>query len=218
MAWTRRCPCPRERSVGVKLSRDGAKSVAALGQGGLCQPGIGHGTGIHERRATRRTDSGGVDCRNEQHPHAATLNRRSALSAVLSLICANQFPHFPQCIRIHDQYTHRRIVPFMLLCVVTTAIKFPRPARQNDSPFQFSRPLFIESLCNQPSSLFSVACALFGRSFTQERKSTLLVSCACARFCRTRGYLRSPKNSPCYHQLANARITLREKLCDCTHP
>jgi hypothetical protein len=129
-----------------------------------------------------------------------------------------QFPHFPQSIRIHNQYTPRLIVPFMLPCIVTVAIKFPHPARQDASLLRFSRPLFIESLFHRPSAFLSSVCVLLVRSFTQERKSTPLFSCACARFRRTRGSLRSSKNSPCYHQLAKAKITLWEKLSDCTHP
>jgi len=70
------------------------------------------------------------------------------------------FPHFPQSVRIHNQYTRSRIVPSMLLCIVTVAIKLPRPVRQDASLFRFSWPLFIESLRNHSSSLFSSACAL----------------------------------------------------------
>jgi hypothetical protein len=147
-----------------------------------------------------------------------------------------EFPHFPQCIRIHNQYTHRRIVPFMLLCIVSAASKFPRPALQDASLFRFCSPLFIESLGNcvttfvscacelfvrsftqerKSTGLFSCVCELFTRSFLQERKSTLLFSCACTRFCRNGGeYLRSPKKALCYHQLANTQITIGENLCD----
>jgi hypothetical protein len=149
-----------------------------------------------------------------------------------------QFPHFPQSIRIHNQYTHPQIVPLMLLCIVTAAIKLSRPTRQDASLPRFFAPVFIELLCNRLSAffsglcallvrsftqeqksslLFSSACAPFARPFLQERKSTLLLSCVCARFCRTRGYAAAPKKSPCYHQVANAKITLWEKLCDCTH-
>jgi hypothetical protein len=121
-------------------------------------------------------------------------------------------------IRIQNQCTHRRIVPLMLLCVVTVAINFPRPVRQAQSLLRLSGTLFVESPCICSCALFSCACSLLFRSSNQEPKATLVFSVACAHLCGTRGYLRSPRVSPCYHQVANTKITLWEKLCDCTHP
>jgi hypothetical protein len=97
------------------------------------------------------------------------------------------FPHLPQRIRIHNQYTPRPVVPFMVLCIVTAAINPLRATETSASRFHLFCAFFAAYVAHLFSSFFSGRCTPFVHSLAPERKSTRVFSCACALFCINMG-------------------------------
>jgi hypothetical protein len=68
-------------------------------------------------------------------------------------------------------------------------------------PDQLRQPVYLQLVAGAATrpeiltSTFPAPSALFVRSFTKERKSTPLLSCDCARFCRNSGVLTRAKNN-----------------------
>ncbi len=97
------------------------------------------------------------------------------------------FPHLPQRIRIHNQYTPRPLVPFMVLCIVTAAINPFRATETYRSRFHLFCAFFAALIANLLSPFFSRRCTLRAHSLAPERKSTRVFSCVCALFCKNIG-------------------------------
>src|SRR5579862_2055987 len=69
---------------------------------------------------------------------------------------------------------------------VSNRLRTPWPA-QKPQPAYFQSPAHPFTHKQNITAAFPTTSPLFVRSFAQERKSTPLVSCACARFCRKWG-------------------------------
>ena len=107
--------------------------------------------------------------------------------AILPRLSLAPFPHLPQRIRIHNQYTPRPVVPFMVLCIVTAAINPLRATETSASRFHLFCAFFAAYVAHLFSPLFSDRCTLFVHSLAPERKSTRVFSCVCALFCKNMG-------------------------------